>query len=198
MIDADIDEAKAALRVRAHAQRQQAAKAAGGEAAAAATEHFFEGVPLAPDDVVSAYWPIRDELDCRPILARLMDRGQRVCLPVVIGDEQPLQLRLWEQDAPLYPSGFGTLAPLETAPVVEPAVIIVPLLAFDAFGTRLGYGKGHYDRTIAVIGGRPRVIGFAYAGQEMERLPRALHDVPLDAVVTEQGVVHFGSGTAAS
>jgi 5-formyltetrahydrofolate cyclo-ligase len=198
MIDADIEEAKAALRERAHAQRQSAAKAAGGEAAATAVEHFFEGVALHPDDVVAAYWPIRDELDCRPILARLMDNGQRVCLPAVLGDEQPLQLRLWEQDAPLYPSGFGTLAPIETAPVLAPNIIIVPLLAFDAFGTRLGYGKGHYDRTIAAIGRRPRVIGFAYAGQEMERLPRALHDVPLDMVVTEQGVVHFGSGAAAS
>ena len=198
MIDADIDEAKATLRVRAHAQRQSAAKAAGGEAAATAAEHFFETVSLHAEDVVAAYWPIRDELDCRPILARMMDNGQRVCLPAVLGDDQLLELRLWEQDAPLYPSGFGTLAPIETAPVLDPNVIIVPLLAFDAFGTRLGYGKGHYDRTIAAIGKRPRVIGFAYAGQEMERLPRAEHDVPLDAVVTEQGVVHFGSGAGAT
>src|SRR5690606_32759971 len=169
MIDAEIEEAKATLRARAHEQRQQAARAAGDEAAAAAAEHFFEGVALHADDVVAAYWPIRDELDCRPVLARLMDNGQRVCLPVVVGDEQPLELRLWERDAPLYPSGFGTLAPIETAPVVVPQVILVPLLAFDVVGTRLGYGKGHYDRTIAAIARRPRVIGFAYGGQEMDR-----------------------------
>ncbi|HEV7276432.1 MAG TPA: 5-formyltetrahydrofolate cyclo-ligase [Devosiaceae bacterium] len=193
MIDADIEEAKAALRVRAQEQRRQAAKAAGGDAAGAAAEQFFAGVVLDPEDVVAAYWPIRGELDCRPVLARLMDNGQRVCLPAVLGDEQPLELRLWEQDAPLYPSGFGTLAPIETAPLVTPSVMIVPLLAFDGIGTRLGYGKGHYDRTIAAIGDRPRVIGYAYAGQEMERLPRAVHDIGLDAVVTEQGVRHFGT-----
>lgn len=196
MIDAEIEEAKAALRVRAHEQRQQAAKLAGEAAAAAAAEHFFGGVALEPDDVVAAYWPIRDELDCRPVLARLMDNGQRVCLPAVLGDEQPLELRQWEQDAPLYPSGFGTLAPIATAPVVIPTVIIVPLLAFDALGTRLGYGKGHYDRTIAAIAGTPRVVGYAYAEQEMDRLPRAAHDVTMDAIVTEQGVRQFRTATA--
>ena len=198
MNDAEIEEAKATLRARAHEQRQQAARAAGDEAAAAAAEHFFEGVALEPGDVVAAYWPIRDELDCRPVLARLMDSGRRVCLPAVMGDGEPLELRLWEQDAALYPSGFGTLAPIETAPVAVPGLIIVPLLAFDAHGTRLGYGKGHYDRTVTAMARRPRVVGFAYSGQQLERIPRAPHDVALDAVVTEQGVVHFNPAVVTS
>src|SRR5690606_13516479 len=103
MIDADIEEAKAALRLRAQEQRRDAARAAGEAAARVAAEHFFDGVALAIGEVVSAYWPIRDELDCRPVLTQLLDRGQRVCLPAVLGDEQPLELRLWEPDAPLYP-----------------------------------------------------------------------------------------------
>jgi 5-formyltetrahydrofolate cyclo-ligase len=197
MIDADIEEAKAALRVRAHALRQQAAKLQGPEAGRLAAEHFFDEVAPGQDEVVAAYWPIRDEIDCRPVLARLMDRGQRVCLPAVMGDDRPLELRLWEQDAALYPSGFGTLAPIETAPVAEPSLIIVPLLGFDSHGTRLGYGKGHYDRTVAAMPTRPRVVGFAYSAQQLEGIPRAPHDVALDVVVTEQGVIHFSSATRA-
>jgi 5-formyltetrahydrofolate cyclo-ligase len=198
MIEADIDEAKAALRVRAHAQRQNLAKTHGADAAQQAAQHFFEGVGVRPEDVVALYWPVRDELDCRPVLTRLMDSGQRVCLPAVVGDDQPLELRLWEQDAPLYPSGFGTLAPIETAPVIEPDVVILPLLGFDASGTRLGYGKGHYDRTFAAMSKPVRLVGFAFSGQELAHIPRAPHDVPLDAVVTEAGFVQFPRQVAAS
>ena len=198
MNDAEIEEAKAVLRVRAQALRQQASKMHGPEAGRLAAEHFFDEGAFAGDEVVAACWPIRDEIDCRPVLARLMDSGRRVCLPAVMGDGEPLELRLWEQDAALYPSGFGTLAPIETAPVAVPGLIIVPLLAFDAHGTRLGYGKGHYDRTVTAMARRPRVVGFAYSGQQLERIPRAPHDVALDAVVTEQGVVHFNPAVVTS
>ena len=121
-----------------------------------------------------------------------MDAGQPVCLPVVLGDEQPLELRLWEQGAPLYEAGFGTLAPADSAPRVEPDVILMPLLGFDRHGTRLGYGGGYYDRTLAPLSKRPRLVGFAFAAQELDLIPREAHDVPLDAIVTEAGVRHFG------
>src|SRR5665213_2132583 len=191
MVDVDIEEAKAALRIKARAQRAALANAAKADAAHAAANAFLEGVPLNPTDIVAAYWPIREELDVKPLLTRLMDSLQPVCLPVVIGDEQPLDMRLWEQGAPLYPSGFGTLAPSEMAPRVEPDVVIVPLLAFDATGTRLGYGGGYYDRPLARMKKRPRLVGFAFAGQELPAIPREPHDLPLDAVVTEIGIRHF-------
>ncbi|HQZ13791.1 MAG TPA: 5-formyltetrahydrofolate cyclo-ligase [Devosia sp.] len=191
MIDASIEEAKAALRATAHRRRAAIYSGERAGAARAAAEHFHAGVTLAPGEIVAAYWPIRDELDCRPVLTQLVDSGQPVCLPVVLGDELPLELRLWEEGAPLFPSGFGTLAPAETAPVVAPDVVLMPLLGFDKHGTRLGYGGGYYDRTLAMLEKPPRLIGFAFAVQEVDFVPRESHDVPLDGVVTEAGYRSF-------
>lgn len=196
MADEQIEAVKAALRLRARAQRANFLKSSHPEAAAAAAGHFFSAVALEPQMVVAAYWPIRDELDCRPVLTRLMDSCQPVCLPVVLGDEEPLELRLWEQGAPLYPSGFGTLAPPDDAPRAEPDLVIMPLLGFDRAGTRLGYGGGYYDRTLASLTKTPRLIGFAFAAQELDFIPREPHDIPLDAVITEQGVLQFAAQAA--
>jgi 5-formyltetrahydrofolate cyclo-ligase len=181
-----IEDAKAALRLKA-----RAARSALGEAAAEAARHFFAKVPLRDDEIIAFYWPIREELDVKPLLGRLVDRGQPVCLPVVRGEDQPLDMRLWEAGTPLYPAGFGTLAPAEDAPRVVPHVVIMPLLGFDAAGTRLGYGGGYYDRTLATLDPAPRIVGVAFAAQELAHIPRAPHDRPLDAVVTENGVRHF-------
>jgi 5-formyltetrahydrofolate cyclo-ligase len=197
MTDEQIEEAKAALRVRAHAQRAKLLQGYRADAARAAAQHFFSGVALRPAEIVAAYWPIRDELDCRLVLTRLMDEGQPVCLPVVLGDSLPLELRRWEQGAALYPSGFGTLAPDEHASLAEPDVVLMPLLGFDQHGTRLGYGGGYYDRTLAAMSRPPRLIGFAFSAQEVDYIPRGGHDVPLDAVVTEQGIRQFGAKAAA-
>lgn len=192
MIDAAIEEAKAGLRAMAHKRRAAIYSDARVEAAKSAAQHFLASAALRPGEIIAAYWPIRDELDCKPVLTRLVDSGQPVCLPVVRGDDQPLELRLWEEGAPLYPSGFGTLAPPEDAPLVVPDVILMPLLGFDKAGTRLGYGGGYYDRTLAALERKPRLIGYAFACQELDRVPREAHDVPLDAVVTEAGYRSFG------
>jgi len=189
--DTSIEETKAALRVKARAQRTAISASVRDEAAAAAANHFLGGVHLEPTDVVAAYWPIREELDVKPLLMRLMDSFQPLCLPVVLGDDEPLEMRLWEQGAPLYPSGFGTLAPSEIAPLAEPDVIVMPLLGFDKEGTRLGYGGGYYDRTLAQMKHKPRIVGYAFAAQELAHIPREPHDLPLDDIVTEAGVRHF-------
>ena len=193
MVDEAIEEAKAALRIRARAARASLDHEERAEAARAAARHFFDGIALSASDVVAAYWRIRDELDCQPILVKLMDSNQTVVLPVVLGPEQPLDLRVWEQGASLYESGFGTLAPSELAPKAEPDIVIMPLLGFDGRGTRLGYGGGYYDRTLAAMTKKPRLVGLAFAAQELDRIPREPHDVPLDAVITEAGVRHFGA-----
>jgi len=162
------------------------------DAADVAAKHFLDEIQIDSGMCIAAYWPIRDEIDCRPLLISLMDSMHSVCLPMVMGDEVPLEFRLWEAGAPLYPAGFGTLAPAETAPTVEPDLIIIPLLGFDQFGTRLGYGKGYYDRTIAGMDKNPTLVGYAYSVQELENIPRETHDIPLDYVVTEIGVRRFG------
>lgn len=191
-MDEMIEEAKAALRIKARAARAGLDHGERAEKAEAAARHFFDGIQLSADTVVAAYWRIRDELDCQPILVRLMDSNHTVVLPVVMGPEEPLDLRVWEQGEALYESGFGTLAPSELAPRAEPDIVIVPLLGFDSRGTRLGYGGGYYDRTLAALGKRPKLVGLAFAAQELDRIPREAHDVPLDAVVTETGIRHFG------
>jgi 5-formyltetrahydrofolate cyclo-ligase len=191
MGDVGIEETKAALRTEAHKRRAQLHPSLRLDAANDAVAHFLGHLPPGKGEVVAAYWPIRDELDIKHLIVRLMDAGQPVALPVVLGDEEPLELRLWQEGAPLYEAGFGTLAPEHGAPRVEPDVILMPLLGFDRHGTRLGYGGGYYDRTLAHLARRPRLVGFAFARQEIDHIPRDAHDVPLDAVVTELGVRHF-------
>ena len=191
MADLNIEEAKAALRRQAHAGRAALSEQERADAASAVTAHFFEHIAFEPEQVIAGYWRIRDELDCQPILIRLMNGGQKVVLPVVAGDDAPLDLRVWEADAPLYEAGFGTLAPSDLAPRAHPDLVLMPLLGFDKSGTRLGYGGGYYDRTLAVLKTRPMLVGLAFAAQEIDHIPRAEHDVPLDAVITEQGVRFF-------
>lgn len=188
---AQFEDEKARLRQRAFEQRGAIVRADWADMAKAAALHFLDGVPLSAGQVVALYWPIRDEIDCKPLLTALVDSGQPVCLPVVLGDGEPLQLRLWEEGQPLYPSGFGTLAPAETAPVVEPDIVVIPLLAFDKLGTRLGYGKGYYDRTLARLSNKPLLVGYAFSDQELDFIPRESHDMPLDILVTEAGVRKF-------
>lgn len=192
MADLAIEDAKAELRKQAHAARAALTPGERADAAISVARHFFDEIAFAPDDVIAGYWRIRDELDCQPILVRLMDGGQRVVLPVVAAPDAPLDLRVWEADQPLYEAGFGTLAPAELAPRAEPDLVLMPLLGFDAAGTRLGYGGGYYDRTLAHIGKKPLLVGLAFTAQELAHIPRDTHDIPLDAVITEEGVRFFG------
>lgn len=190
--EAHLEEQKAQLRTEALARRQAVPQADRADASRAAAQHFLEGVPLHAGQVVALYWPIRDEIDCKPLLTKLVDSGQPIALPVVLGEDLPLELRLWEEGQPLYPSGFGTLAPAETAPLAEPDIVVIPLLGFDKTGTRLGYGRGYYDRTLAAIGTKPLLVGYAFADQELDFIPRQSHDLPLDLLVTETGLRRFG------
>ena len=185
------EEQKAQLREEAFQRRAAVDHADRADASKAAAAHFLDGVPLGRDKIVALYWPIRDEIDCKPLLTKLVDSGQPVCLPVVLGEEVPLQLRLWEEGQALYPSGFGTLAPAETAPVVVPDIVVIPLLAFDKLGTRLGYCKGYYDRTLAGMPHKPLLVGYAFANQELDFIPREAHDLPLDVLITEAGIRRF-------
>src|SRR5215217_1379966 len=188
MMEDGIEGVKSGLRKQALARRAALDDDFRAEAARSVSFHFFDKIAFSPEDGIAGYWSIRDELDCQPILVKLVDGGQTVILPVVTGANEPLEMRVWSLDTPLYEAGFGTLAPSDLAPRLDPDVILVPLLGFDAAGTRLGYGGGYYDRTLAVMQKRPMLIGLAFAAQRFDHIPRAEHDVPLDAVVTEEGV----------
>ena len=138
---------------------------------------------------VSAYCAIGSEFDPAPLLARLAAAGYRTCLPVITPKGQPLVFRTWSPGDPLVDRMWGIREPAPSAAVVAPDVLLVPLLAFDRAGWRLGYGGGYYDRTLARLrAARPTTaIGLAYDQQECDEVPRGGFDQPLDWVLTPSG-----------
>ncbi|MGC3936226.1 5-formyltetrahydrofolate cyclo-ligase [Roseobacter sp. EG26] len=143
----------------------------------------FRGVPL------SGYMPIRTEIDPTPAMAEAAAHGP-VGIPVIMAAGQPLKFALWEPDMPLVAGSFGARIP-ENPEFFEPEIVIVPLVAFDAAGGRLGYGGGFYDRTLELLRAkRPTLaVGFAYTAQEAESLPLEPTDQTLDMIVTEVEVI---------
>ncbi|MEM0984818.1 MAG: 5-formyltetrahydrofolate cyclo-ligase [Pseudomonadota bacterium] len=140
---------------------------------------------------VSGYWPIGSEIDPRPLMARLSGAGATLCLPRVHDDGAGLSFHRWQPGDPLVAGRFGLQEPAPDAALVQPTLMLLPLLAFDLEGNRLGYGKGHYDRTIAGLRASTRVFtcGLGFSGQQVDHVPRAPHDAPLDWAVTEAGSV---------
>jgi 5-formyltetrahydrofolate cyclo-ligase len=137
--------------------------------------------------VLSGYMPMRTEID--PLPAMAVHTGC-VGVPVIVAPGQPLRFRRWTPNAPMVMGSFGALIP-ESGDWVVPRVLIVPLLAFDRRGYRLGYGGGFYDRTLEGLraAGSVTAIGFAFAGQEVPEVPIEATDQPLDLIVTEVGVI---------
>ncbi|UPG71900.1 5-formyltetrahydrofolate cyclo-ligase [Roseomonas gilardii subsp. gilardii] len=158
------------------------------EAAGAVARAILDEAPPPPGAVVSGYWPMGHELDPRPLLAALSARGHAVALPVTTRRGQPLRFRQWVPGEPLVSARFGLSEPPPEAPELRPDWLLVPLLAFDRRGHRLGYGAGYYDRTLESLPGAA-ALGFAYAGQEVPCVPTGPGDQPLRAVATERGVI---------
>jgi len=143
--------------------------------------------------ILAGYMPMRTEIDCLPAMAAHVAAGGQVAVPVILGPARPLVFHAWTPDAAMVAGDFGALIP-EAGAVLVPSVLIVPLLAFDRRGYRLGYGGGFYDRTLEGLRQRGPVtaIGFAFAAQEVDRVPTDLTDQPLDLIVTEDGVLSPG------
>lgn len=184
----DLAEVKAEARKAAFARRKAAHNAAGPVEAAHLSQVLagHRGVPL------SGYMAIRTEIDPLPAMEEVAAHGP-VCVPVIQQPGLPLKFSRWSPGCALKEGPFGAMIP-EVDDFIEPEILIVPLVAFDRRGGRLGYGGGFYDRTLEMLRAkRPTLaIGFAYAAQEAEALPLEPTDQPLDMIVTEAGVIEFG------
>jgi len=157
---------------------------------AALAEHVLARCPPVAGEVWAGFWPMGSEIDIRPLLTELAARGP-VVLPVTPRRGQALTFRRWQPGDALTPGPLGTQQP--TGEVMTPTVLLVPLLAWDQAGRRLGYGAGYYDRTLAALPGA-RTIGCAFAAQEVDIVPTGPHDAPLDAIATERGVTFCKGG----
>ena len=151
------------------------------------------GIAVEPGTVVSGFWPMRSEVDVRPLMFALRERGARVALPAIL-DRTTIVFRELVRGADMVPMGFGTFGPGPEAAILDPEIMLVPLAAFDARGHRIGYGAGYYDRAIERLmakGMRPRLIGIAFDCQLVPLVPNEDHDVELGEILTESGLRDF-------
>jgi 5-formyltetrahydrofolate cyclo-ligase len=150
-------------------------------------EHVLTKFCPPPGAVVAGFWPLPGEIDIRPLLFRLASAGQPIALPVTPRRGLALTFRRWAPGETLVAGRFGTLHPL--GPEIVPEWCLVPLLAFDRAGHRLGYGGGYYDRTLAAY---PQIVrlGIAFAAQQMAAVPVGPHDIRLSHVATERGIIN--------
>ena len=183
---------KAEMRRRALAARAAVAEPARRHLADAIAR---EGLHLAARHkagVVSGFWPIRGEPDCRPLLEVASAAGLGTALPVVAPGQRALDFRAWRPGDPLETGRFGLSEPPASAPVVLPDLVFVPCAAFDRAGHRLGYGRGHYDATLGFLRATKPVVAvaLAFSVQEVAAVPREAHDEPVDLVLTEREIIY--------
>lgn len=180
--------------LRQEAIRHRNRMAAGQDDAERACALFFEHIKPGKGQVVALYWPKGQEFDTLPIMDRLAEEGIAVALPVVGKGSPEMEFVLWDESIPLIEGSYGIMQPPPGGQAVEPDIVIVPLLAFDRKGSRLGYGGGYYDRALRALRKTKDVlaVGLAYAQQAvLFNLPVEEHDERLDWVVTEREAIRF-------
>jgi 5-formyltetrahydrofolate cyclo-ligase len=190
MTQSALADLKAKLRRDALARRD--ALPAGERAGAAETIAAREfPVAVAPGEIVSGFFPMKTEINPIPLLRKLAEAGARLALPVVAGKGKPLIMRAWNFGEPLAAGVWGIREPKPEAPEVLPDILIVPLLAFDRRGHRIGYGAGYYDMTMAALRAQKKItaFGIAFAVQEIPAVPNTPRDARLDYVLTEREVI---------
>jgi 5-formyltetrahydrofolate cyclo-ligase len=181
-ISSELTALKAAARAQALAARAGCDPGLG----ACLTGHVLRDAPPADGAVVAGFWPLAGEIDIRPLLHALTGRGHAVLLPVTPKRGLPLGFRRWRPGDAMASGRFGTPVPIGE-PMV-PTFVLVPLLAFDRCGRRLGYGAGYYDRTLAGLPGVP-TLGCAFSAQELDSVPAGPQDIPLATIATERGII---------
>ena len=187
-------QSKSDLRASALAARDALSSEARAAAAAAIAARGLP-VAIAPGIIVSAYSPIRSEIDPAPLMRALGLQGARLALPAVLARGKALAFRAWSSNDRLMLGPLGILEPSPAAAEVVPDILLVPLAAFDRLGHRIGYGAGHYDYTLAHLRKVKPVtaIGLAFAAQEIDAVPVLQHDERLDYVLTETRCFDFRS-----
>jgi len=154
---------------------------------------FKDNVPLKAGQVVAAYWPIGDEIDVRYLIDDLIKAGVTVALPVTNKNDRVMSFSRWDGQGDLVKGTFGAFVPPKEQ-LVEPDIVLVPMLAFDRKGNRLGRGGGHYDATLAALRKKRNIlaVGVAYAAQAvLFNLPSEEHDQKMDMILTPNGVQDF-------
>jgi 5-formyltetrahydrofolate cyclo-ligase len=152
----------------------------------------LRAIDIIPGDIVSGFWPMQSEVDVRPAMFTLREKGARLCLPAIL-DKTTIVFRELLRTTELVPMGFGTFGPGPDAEIIEPKIMLVPLAAFDNRGHRIGYGAGCYDRALAKRPGA-LTIGVAYDFQLAADIPAAAHDVPVSLVLTEVRLIRPAPG----
>jgi len=187
-----IDELKGAHRREALARRDALPAEIRAAAAQVIAERPFP-IPVPPNAIVSGFMPLKSEINPIPLMRKLSDAGARLALPAVAGKGKPLIMRAFAIGDTLASGVWGIREPKPDAPEVLPDVLLVPLLAFDRRGHRIGYGAGYYDMTIAALRARKIVVavGIAFAAQEIGEVPTTPRDARLDLVLTERGIIDF-------
>lgn len=190
----DIRQQKKELRERTLQLRDAIPPEARIEKSLEATAHGANAILIEAGSIVSGFFPIRSEIDPRPLMDNLRQKGARLCLPVV-KDRETIIFRELLRGAELVDTGFGTSGPGDDAAVLDPEVMIMPMSVFDNNGGRIGYGAGHYDRAISRLaekGINPRLMGMAFDCQRIDAVPTEPHDQPLEAILTESGFYPVG------
>lgn len=195
--DPELAAAKAAARRTARVRRAVLARSAPPGAGERLADRLGAGLGLPAGAPVAGYWPTATEIDPRPFLRRVVAAGHPCCLPVVAVADGPLAFREWRPGDALVPGALRIPTPPESAATVAPRIILVPLLAADRSGARLGYGGGFYDRTLNALRAADSVmaIGLAYPGQIVARVPCGPADARLDAIATERAIIPIGDAT---
>src|SRR5208282_6063668 len=190
-----LSDKKAALRREATARRDALPAEKRTAAAEAIAARPFP-LAITPGIIVSGFMPLKSEINPLPLMRKLAAQGARLALPVVAGRGKPLIMREWAWGEPLAAGVWGIREPKPAAAEVDPDILLVPLLAFDRAGHRIGYGAGYYDLTIAQLRARKAVtaVGFAFAIQEIPAVPATPRDARLDLVLTEREVIDLRGG----
>lgn len=177
---AELRRAKIAARLAlpAEAHRQASARILG---------HLARWLGTQPPGTLAFCWPVRAEVDCRPLVPQLAAAGWRFAMPVVEAARAPMVFRCWSPDAPMTTDPHGIPVPA-TAAAAPPDVLLLPLVAFDPAGYRLGYGGGYFDRTLAGCAPRPLAVGVGFDLCAVASIQPEPHDVPLDLIFTESGM----------